>query len=251
MRVTQAWTTTMQSLADNPDVRTVTNAASIPGILGTIATLLRDHDGSNPEMLEYALNGAYQIIYALLDAQLESPDEEDDSESAIGNQAKAMVQSVRGLYASAANRKELDRRRGKVLELLVYRRIAELYVDGDCQMDCSVTGNNAYYHNLKGREFDVCAWDENRLMGEAYECAVRPYGLVYRDCTALITLTKAVKEDYADEDNEPWFRVGLVSFEHSRNMRARIRKLAGTEAEREEFTMIEAFGWDNLDTIAQ
>jgi len=242
----------MQALAENPDVQAVADAADIPGALGTIAALIRDHDGRDPSRFDRALDGAYGILYTLIDAATTGDDQRDaDEEDEIAERVEAVVQAMRTMYANATDPKDLGKRRGKALELFVYRRIAGMYETNDCQMDCCVLGENAHYDNLAGREFDVCAWDETRFMGEAYECAVKPYGLVHRDCQALVILSMAVQEEYADAGSEPWFRIGLVSFDRSKFMLSYVRNLAKTQTEQVQFAKIDVYGWDNLDKITQ
>jgi len=250
MIITPAWTKQMQALGENTDVQAVAEAASLPGTLDTVARLIRDHDGSNPDIFRYALTGAYKYLQEDIDAALQRAGH-SSSGAEIAERVEATIQAVRTMYANAADENDLGKRRGKILELLVYRRIKDFYDEGDCQLDCMIIGSNAHYEKLDGREFDVCAWDEARTEGEAYECAVRPYGLLHRDCQALVMLSMAVQEEYTEAGREPWFRIGLVCFERRQNMMARVRKLAKTQTERDQFDLIEAYGWDNLDTITQ
>lgn len=227
MRIRPAWTKEMQALAHDPHVVAVVDAALIPGALGTVAEILRNYVEPQSEKLDHALEGAVQVL------------------STVQARATALrvVETLRALYNGAPSAEDLAKKRGKVLELLVFRCVAQFYAEGECHTDCCVSGSGEHYRRLEGREFDICAWD-NDAKGEAYECGVRPNKLAAQDYTALATLTKAIMDEYGDR--HPWFRPGFVSFEHSRHVKRLIEELGPAAGDPHLEADIEAFGYNNL-----
>ncbi len=189
----------------------------------------------------------------LLPTQLQAASNDEgirSSEEQAIELAGTITDTVRRLYANATDQADLNKRRAKVVELTLYRRVSRYYAAGECMADCLVepTVDNEYFNDIAGREFDLCAWSEPNLQGEAYECAMRPDNLEYRDCRALINLWYAVAAEH--EGDDIWFRMGLVSFHLSKYMHQRVKMLAGSNLQdQEEFGWLSLYGYDNLSDV--
>ena len=243
MRITTAWNVEMQALAENADVMAVVEAAEIPGAFQVIAILIRDYAARDIDRLTDALDRVGTILPALL-----MPQETDDIEDLV----RQIIEAVRALYLNAKNEADLTLRRAKVVELTLYRRIAPMYAGEDCLMDCVIYGDvpNPHFKNIENREFDLCAWDEAELSGEAYECGIWPNLLKHRDCQALVHLLKAVELEY--DGDEIWFRIGLVSFHNHKEMYQRVKYLAGSDTrDQREFDWLHLYGYDNIDDVTR
>lgn len=246
MNILAAWTAHMQMLAHDSDIRAVVDVASIPGVLGTVAAVLRSNAGCQPPKLEQSLGGASLVLHSLIEQAYT-----DQGQTLSGDEIMQIVgrclDALRAIYAHATGDDDANAKRAKVLETLVYERIAHAYGAGECEMDCMVSGVGDLYANLAQREFDVCAWNPTPVYGEAYECGVRPHRLTARDCDALLILYDAVQAEYAEV--QPWFRIGLVSFESSKQVKHRMLLLAKSGGDETMYDSIDAFGWDNLDAL--
>lgn len=237
MRISHSNNTPMLRLSNNQDVVAIVNAIEQDWrYLKVAAVILRTFAGKNPDGLPQALRGARRTLRGLLQGSVPP--------SEVNARLDEFVAAFHNLYANARDDKDADKRRAKVLELLVYRLIAPAYTAGVCLMNCVVNARNNPRHPITHQEVDVCAWDNVSSFGEAYECAIKPHGLMLGDCTNLLAITKECR-GYAE-----WFRVGVVSLESRDMLERRLDWLLEGQPNQSEFDCVQAFGWDNLTELS-
>lgn len=149
------------------------------------------------------------------------------------DQIQAIITVLTEFYAYAHKHKDLDKKRGRLVELFAYAFIREFYEPEECLMNCHALSRAIPRKRLNHTELDLCAWSESNLSGEAYECKVQPYGLESSDFTNIITLADEC-HSYATA-----FQIGVVSFEARREVKKRLRHLAADPR-------IVPFGWDTI-----
>ena len=238
MRIRPALSTPMRALVRHPDVVALVHAINTDPLLIEIAAqILRGNFGKDMEALSASLEAERQM-------NLEFEETEDGLLlGMLPQDVEDLLEAIWTLYDGASNPTNANHRRAAVLESLVKQLIEDIYDPGECETNCLVYARSNSSVEVTHQEVDVAAWHTADSYGEAYECAMKPYGLGGSDCTNILAIYDEC-DPYAT-----WLRVGLVSFEASVELLVRKCNLQQDRLDGRTYDCLAVFGCDNLTQL--
>jgi len=170
MRLRHAANVMYQQLANHPDMVAVVDVLLWGGdVLAPVGAFIRGHFDLNvPEFAE-----SLEALTLRL------------SGTCSDDEVQKIVAVLKGFYKHTSSSESAKQWRGCVVETLTYTLIKEFYADNDCLLGCLVYARNNSAVKVTLKEVDICAWDNNKRIGEAYECKMSPAAIENADCYNL------------------------------------------------------------------